>query len=178
MNQGATCRGCGKPFFRIRPNHLFCSQACGKRQRRRGQNQASCAVCGRPLRRRYCSRDCARQAQKAQQRQWREKKGPGSTRACKNCGLPFERIGKRVYCKPGCAREGQKARKRERTRLKDRLLTCAQCGNPFLVKSPSKRKRFCSDKCGKRFQWRKQEAQRREARREKHGSAGTVNEAR
>lgn len=36
----ARCLECGRLFYPLRKNHVYCSQPCGDRRRKRGQNAA------------------------------------------------------------------------------------------------------------------------------------------
>jgi hypothetical protein len=74
-----SCGLCGVPLLGKRPDAAFCSDRCYDRRKRNPATQRACAFCGTafPLRdlsdsnRRYCSRQCAKNASAKKVAQWK-----------------------------------------------------------------------------------------------------------
>jgi len=180
--QPRDCANCGKVFI-ARAHGKYCCARCHDYAANRRQHApqlrirpVSCKGCGiafRPRKQKessYCSRACAY----AHIRDWRvgtiansDKPGPHCKlefNTCKQCGKEWTARHKKTCCSRECeltrARAVELARNRAKVGAKPKRI-CRCCGNAFTPAYGQKRRRFCSNTCGRRSAKRVAKAKRR-----------------
>lgn len=100
----------------------------------------------------YCSQACFRSPRLGPPRPLLKDLLP--LRACAECGSTFQPIAyrHRACGTKECARAANARRERDRGRKKARVERhCAQCGDAFTPVYGDKRRRFCQERCDRRF---------------------------
>jgi predicted nucleic acid-binding Zn ribbon protein len=166
------CEYCNKPYIADRRTQRFCSETCSNKWHHQNRPNKKylksyiCKYCGEPFipkaadRTTFCSRDCAfkyKAEQKAKRLKEREIQKEYK-RICAVCGKSFTSKTNQKYCSKKCLREKERIRAKQQAKEKYQIrepLICKECGKPFIPEYPSKRRKFCSDDCRRKYQSRK-----------------------
>jgi hypothetical protein len=131
------CERCGN---RCNRNRRCCSHACAAKliwDRTRDARRKTCPQCGKcffgPVEAKFCSRNCMDKSKRF-------------TQKCKLCGRvrfrPLNKLGTK-YCGTTC---------RNKARAKNKpVFVCAGCGADILAKNTTRKRKYCSVECFKKY---------------------------
>ena len=162
-----TCPVCGTVFRTFDRRQHFCSAACRDeaKRARRGIQERTCIICGKPLPRRpgghkTCSQECLKENERRQKNKWakmdwQRKKAAKALqppvmydKTCQECGAVFH-TGSRtqLYCSARCR---NKVKHKKRTERAIYELVCHACGKEFRAQRPTQK--YCSKSCAMKWQ--------------------------
>ena len=156
------CKACGESYNSERYNVKFCSQLCRNAFNRKNRgDDYTCRNCGKAFKSYkkslHCSYDCRIKTREKENIEKLAKRTNSLNKwECLTCNSIILSNRKKLYCDNACRHKHNYV-----SAVRTHNIKCQECGKHKEVSS--RRKKYCSDECVKKFSNRQKETKRRKA---------------